>query len=187
VPRLRHLAAGALLLAAAALTTAPAATASSSGSAAACPYSGQSPSNLTSAQAEQSVGCLINKARRQNGARRLAVDPRLASAARGHSAAMDASNFFSHDGDGSMIDRVRASGYLAGASTWMVGENICWGSGRQGSPKATVARWMASPGHRSTMLSPRFRDIGVGVAIGSPVAGGGANAAIYTADFGLSR
>jgi uncharacterized protein YkwD len=115
------------------------------------------------------------------------VDPRLASAARGHSAAMDASNFFSHDGDGSMIDRVRASGYLAGAATWMVGENIAWGSGRQGSPKATVGRWMASPGHRSTMLSSRFRDIGVGVAIGSPVAGGGANAAIYTADFGLSR
>jgi uncharacterized protein YkwD len=100
---------------------------------------------------------------------------------------MDASNFFSHDGDGSMIDRVRASGYLAGASTWMVGENISWGAGRQGSPKATVARWMASPGHRSTMLSPRFRDIGVGVAMGSPVGGGGANTAIYTADFGLSR
>ena len=118
---------------------------------------------------------------------RLAPDPRLERAARGHSEAMDSSNFFSHDGDGSPIDRVRASGYLAGASTWMVGENIAWGSGGQGSPKATVARWMASPAHRSGMLSRRFRDIGVGVAMGSPSGGGGANSAIYTANFGLSR
>ena len=82
-----------------------------SGSAAlACPYSGQSPSNLTAAQAEQSVTCLINKARRQNGARRLTSDPRLESAAGGHSAAMETSNFYSHDGDGSLIDRVRATG-----------------------------------------------------------------------------
>jgi hypothetical protein len=37
------------------------------------------------------------------------------------------------------------------------------------------------------MLSRRFRNIGVGVAMGSPVGGGGGNTAIYTADFGLSR
>jgi uncharacterized protein YkwD len=186
VPRLSHLTAGALLLVAAALTAAPAAIPRSSG-APACPYSGQSPSNLTPAQAEQSVTCLINKARRGNGTRPLSRDPRLASAAGGHSAAMDSSNFFSHDGDGSPIDRIRASGYLSGASTWMIGENIAWGAGRHGTPKATVGRWMGSPMHRSAMLSPRFRDVGVGVAIGSPLGGGGGNAAIYTADFGLSR
>ena len=69
----------------------------------------------------------------------------------------------------------------------MVGENIAWGSGGQGSPKATVARWMSSPMHRSTMLSRRFRDIGVGVAMGSPMGDSGLNSAIYTANFGLSR
>jgi uncharacterized protein YkwD len=186
VPRFSDLSTGALLLAAAALIAAPAAMGRSSGGPA-CPYSGQSPSNLTPAQAEQSVTCLINKARRGNGARPLGPDPRLASAAGGHSAAMDSSNFFSHDGDGSPVDRIRASGYLAGASTWMIGENIAWGGGRQGTPKATVARWMGSAMHRSTILSRRFRDIGVGVAIGSPLGGGGGNSAIYTADFGLSR
>jgi uncharacterized protein YkwD len=187
VPRLRHLTAGALLVAAAALIAAPVLMARSGSAAIACPYSGQSPSNLTPAQAEQSVACLINKARRHNGARRLSWDLKLESAASGHSAAMDSSNFFSHDGDGSPVDRVRESGYLAGASTWMVGENIHWGSGGQGSPKATVARWMASPMHRSSMLSRRFRDIGVGVAMGSPDGGSGGNSAIYTANFGLSR
>jgi uncharacterized protein YkwD len=187
VPRPRVLTTGALLVATAALIAAPGPMARSRTAASACPQSGQSPANLTPTQAEQSVSCLINKARRNNGARRLALDPRLESAAAGHSAAMDSSNFFSHDGDGSPIDRVRASGYLAGASTWMIGENISWGSGRQGTPKATVARWMASPMHRSTMLSARFRDIGVGVAMGSPNGDGGQNSAIYTAVFGLSR
>jgi uncharacterized protein YkwD len=158
-----------------------------SGSAAlACPYGGKSPSKLTPEQAEQSVICQINKARHHNGARRLTWDLRLESAARGHSAAMDSGNFFSHDGDGSTLDRIRATGYLGGASPWMVGENIHWGAGGQGSPKATVKRWMSSPTHRSTMLSRRFRNIGVGVAMGSPMGSGG-NSAIYTADFGLSR
>jgi uncharacterized protein YkwD len=153
----------------------------------ACPYSGAPPANLSAAQAEQSVVCLVNKARRHHKARPLTSDPGLQSAARAHSAAMDASDFFSHMGDGTPIDRVKASGYLGGASTWSVGENIHWGPGHQGSPKATVSRWMRSAMHRSTMLSRQFRNIGVGVAMGSPAGGSGANSAIYTANFGLSR
>jgi uncharacterized protein YkwD len=153
----------------------------------ACPYGGKTPANLTTAQAEQSVTCLVNKTRRHHHARRLAWNPGLQSAAQSHSAAMDSGNFFSHDGDGSTLDRIRATGYLGGASSWMVGENIHWGARRKGSPKATVARWMRSPTHRSAMLSRRFRNIGVGVAMGSPMGTGGGNTAIYTADFGLSR
>jgi uncharacterized protein YkwD len=187
VPRLRHLTSGARRVAASALIATPVLLAGSVSAAVACPHNGKSPSKLTPEQAEQSVTCLINKARRHNGARRLTWDVRLESAARGHSAAMDSSNFFSHLGDGSPIERVRATGYLEGASSWMVGENIHWGAGRQGSPKATVARWMSSPVHRSTMLSRSFRDIGVGVAVGSPTGGSGRNSAIYTANFGLSR
>jgi uncharacterized protein YkwD len=158
-----------------------------SGSALGCPYSGLAPSALSGEQAELSVTCLVNKARRHHDARRLAWNPGLQSAARNHSAAMDSGNFFSHGGDGSPLDRIRATGYLGGASSWMVGETIHWGAGGQGSPKATVARWMSSSKHRSTMLSRRFRNIGVGVAMGSPMGGGGADTAIYTADFGLSR
>jgi uncharacterized protein YkwD len=157
-----------------------------SGSALGCPYSGLAPPALSGEQAELSVTCLVNKARRHHHARPLAWNPGLQIAARNHSAAMDLGNFFSHGGDGSPLDRIRASGYLGGAS-FMVGENIGWGTGRQGSPKATVAGWMSSPTHRSAMLSRRFRNIGVGVAIGSPIGSGGQNSAIYTADFGRSR
>jgi uncharacterized protein YkwD len=158
--------------------------AGSASSALACPYAGTTPANLTTAQAEQSVTCLVNKARRGHHARRLSWDPGLQAAAQGHSAAMDSGNFFAH---GDTLGRIKSSGYLGGASAWQVGETIHWGFGGHGTPKATVARWMKSPGHRATMLSRRFRNIGVGVAMGSPLGGGGGNSAIYTADFGLSR
>jgi uncharacterized protein YkwD len=153
----------------------------------ACPYSGKAPANLTTAQAELSVTCLVNKARQHHNARRLAWKPGLQTAARNHSAAMDSGNFFSHEGDGSPLDRIRATGYLGGASSRMVGETIHRGAGGQGSPKATVKGWMSSSTHRYTMLSRRFRNIGVGVAMGSPMGSDGQNTAIYTADFGLSR
>jgi uncharacterized protein YkwD len=42
---------------------------------------------------------------------------------------------------------------------------------------------MDSPGHRAVLLTRRFREIGVGVAIGSP-AGSGLGA-IYTVDVGF--
>jgi uncharacterized protein YkwD len=159
----------------------------SSPSALACPYAGLSPSSITTEEAEVSVICLVNKKRHNRGMRLLRRDPRLQLAARGHSVAMDSSNFFAHRGDGTPVDRLRASGYLAGASSWIVGENLHWGSGGQGTPKATVNRWMASPSHRATMLSGGFRNIGVGVAMGVPLAGSSVNAAIYTADFGRRR
>jgi uncharacterized protein YkwD len=157
--------------------------AGSASSALACPNTGAAPANMTAEQAEQSVTCLVNKARRKNHARPLVWNASLQSAARSHSAAMDASNFFAH---GDSLGRIKAAGYLGGASFWAVGENIHWGAGGQGSPRATVRRWMRSPAHRSAMLSRQFRNIGVGVAMGSPMGSGGGNTAIYTADFGRS-
>jgi uncharacterized protein YkwD len=41
---------------------------------------------------------------------------------------------------------------------------------------------MHSPGHRSNMLRPSFRDIGIGIAMGTPFGGSGAT---YTTDFGV--
>jgi uncharacterized protein YkwD len=43
---------------------------------------------------------------------------------------------------------------------------------------------MKSPPHRYSMLSGRYRDVGIGVAIGSPAGGGGGDTAIYTVNFG---
>ncbi len=74
--------------------------------------------------------------------------------------------FFAHNDPGtgtSVTDRIRASGYLAGANGWSTGENIAVG---YSSAAATMVAWMNSPGHRANILQPAFTHLGVGVSIG---------------------
>ena len=127
--------------------------------------------------------CVLNVARSKHGLRPLRLNRKLATAARGHSRAMAARHFFSHDslGGGSFIDRIRRTGYLRGARSWNVGENIAWGSGSLGTPRSIGRAWMNSPGHRANILSGSFRAIGIGISAGTPSGGGGAT---YTTDFG---
>ena len=129
--------------------------------------------------------CLINVRRKHAGVRKLHRDGRLESAAQTHSDSMDSDNFFAHDSPSgnSPVGRVRASGYLAGASSWGIGENIRWGLEGQASPRVAVKRWMRSAPHRRAMLTRNYRDVGIGVRIGSPYGDAG-DGAIYTADFG---
>ncbi|MDP9189729.1 MAG: CAP domain-containing protein [Actinomycetota bacterium] len=151
----------------------------------ACADQDSAPILLSTAAASASVLCLVNQRRHQAGVPGVSGERRLAQAARRHSGAMNSRNFFAHNSrGGSPLSRIQRTGYLAGASDWAIGENIRWGSGELGTPRAAVASWMASPPHRETMLSRRYRQVGVGVAIGSPTSGAGADAAIYTADFG---
>jgi uncharacterized protein YkwD len=95
-------------------------------------------------------------------------------------------NYFSHDtlGGGSFVDRIRRAGYFRGARSWSVGENLAWGSRSQSAPRVITRMWMNSPGHRANILSASFREIGIGVAFDSPVAGGGRPAATYATTFG---
>jgi uncharacterized protein YkwD len=155
----------------------------------ACPGANRTPAQLTVKEARASVVCLINQRRKHNGLRKVRPDRRLERAAQRHSRSMDAYNFFDHESPGGSdpVSRIQATGYLAGARSWAVGENIRWGSGGLGTPRVAVEEWMASSSHRRVMLSGRYREIGIGVAIGSPVGGPGNDAAIYTADFGFAR
>jgi uncharacterized protein YkwD len=63
----------------------------------------------------------------------------------------------------------------------MLGETLAWGTGAKGTAAAIVRMWLASPGHRETMLRVGFRLVGVGVSVG-PMAGFPA-ASVATADF----
>ena len=98
-------------------------------------------------------------------------------------------DYFSHTSPSgaSFVDRIRRSGYLSGAFTWMVGENLAWGAGSMSSPAQTVRAWMRSPGHRENILTGRFVHIGIGIARGAPASVGGIPAATYTTDFGFKR
>ncbi|MET0615934.1 MAG: CAP domain-containing protein [Thermoleophilaceae bacterium] len=127
--------------------------------------------------------CRLNAERARHRLSPLRLNRRLAAAARGHSRAMARRHFFSHDSltGASFLDRIRGTGYLRGARSWSVGENIAYGSGRLSTPNAIGRAWMNSPGHRANILSRSFRSIGIGIAAGTPVGRGGAT---YTTDFG---
>ena len=57
------------------------------------------------------------------------------------------------------------------SARWVVGENIAWGIAGAARPSWVVRAWMRSPGHRHNLLSRRFRDVGLGVARGTPYGG----------------
>lgn len=123
---------------------------------------------------EQSLLQAINQARAARGLAPLRVGVRLRGAARAHSRAMAQSGAFTH---GSWYQRLRRHGVRAQT----VGETIAWGVGVDGSASAIVNMWLGSPSHRATMLNPRFRRIGVGIAVGT--IGGSPGANVATADF----
>jgi uncharacterized protein YkwD len=128
--------------------------------------------------------CLLNRERARHGLTPLRLSSRLSVAARRHSRDMVRRHYFSHTSrsGASFVTRIKRTGYLRAARSWSVGENIGWGSGAHSTPSSMVEAWMDSPGHRRNVLG-RFRHVGIGIRAGSP-AGGYADAATYTTDFG---
>jgi uncharacterized protein YkwD len=147
--------------------------------ASACAGEAKVPAKLSKPLARQAVLCLINQRRSHAGLGPLTESANLDGAATTHTKAMVKRNSFSH---GNPLHRIRGSGYLAGASTWNIGENLGWGPKGWGSPKRVVASWMRSREHRAVLGG--FRDIGIGVSKGAPVAHFGHNTATYTVDLG---
>lgn len=146
------------------------------------------PASLSSPQARAAVLCVVNRRRDRAGLPALKRDRRLQKAAQRHNGRMHGSGCFSHQcaGEGSLETRLRSTGYLRGGlSRWAYGENIAWGNGAKGTPRAVVAAWMSSSGHRANILSRSFREIGVGFDVGSP-SRKRARGGIYTVDFGLA-
>jgi uncharacterized protein YkwD len=142
------------------------------------------PGCATSTGAAATV-CEINAARRAHGLPALKSDPRLASAAGSHARDMVMRRYFAHQsmGGSSPRDRIARTGWFRDRRTWWIGEDLAWGSGAEGSPKAIVGAWLKSPPHRRILLSPRAHVVGVGVATGTPT-GPSAAGTTYDADFG---
>jgi uncharacterized protein YkwD len=132
--------------------------------------------------------CLVNRERTSRGERALNADRDLQQAAQAHSQDMAAGDYFEHDGRGGStpLSRMRAAGYIFSSHLgYAIGENIAWATLWMATPKAIVAGWMASPGHRANILDATFRDSGVGVSP-HPLASlaHGQSGGIYTQDFG---
>jgi uncharacterized protein YkwD len=152
----------------------------------ACPADQAQPSLDTAYDAAMAIVCDINLYRVQNGLRPLQWDWRLWRAAQDQANDMAANHYFAHgSSDGrSLPDRERPTGYIPNGPSWLLGENLGWGTSYLSTPLAIVAGWIDSPEHRENMLDPDFRDIGIGMNQAA-ISANGQSGMIYVADFGM--
>lgn len=107
----------------------------------------------------------------------LVMQENLRCAARLFSKDMADNSFFAHEGkDGSTVSsRIKAAGYKT-RSTW--GENIAMG---QTTAAQVVSGWLDSDGHCRNIMSPAFKEIGVGYF---PKKNGNRTSPYWTQNFG---
>ena len=137
---------------------------------------------------QDQVLAAINDLRRSKGLRELQLNNGLSAAALGHSQSMAKHGFFSHEGyDGSAFwTRIKPRYRPLPGSTWGVGENLVWSSPALSADRA-IQMWLNSPPHRKNLLTPSWREIGIGAvhAVEAPGVYEGLDVTIVTADFGV--
>ena len=123
----------------------------------------------------------------------LSMNATLTTAARAHSQNMLQNNYQGHSGpDGSLTTRLQ--NYTSGGNGWSIGENVYaysksvwyghagfevdWGGG------VLNGGMQSPPGHRQNIHSPTFREVGIGVVLGSNGGSGGVGPQLVTQDFG---
>ncbi|RMF31589.1 MAG: CAP domain-containing protein, partial [Chloroflexi bacterium] len=109
---------------------------------------------------------MINQARVSQGLPPYALNEALTRAAQRHAEDMATHNFVDHTGsDGSSaVSRILEAGYGVYTFGPVVGENIYGGVG---GPDVPFTWWMNSSVHRANILHEKYREIGIGVAVGS--------------------
>jgi uncharacterized protein YkwD len=105
---------------------------------------------------------LINLERARHGVDPVRMNSQLKDAAEDYACTMASEDFFEHinpvtgEGPG---DRAAKAGY----GFFSIGENL---AGGHLNPAEAVEAWMESPGHRTNLLSPEWKESGVGVRQG---------------------
>jgi uncharacterized protein YkwD len=139
------------------------------------------PTNPTMRQAaSDAVLCLINVERTLRGLAPVLTSSQLGKAATSHASDMVRRKYFSHvtpNGE-DLRKRVARTGYLRGARRPALGETLAWGSDLYASPAELVKDLMQSPEHKAIIVDRRFRDIGVGLALGAPEDGMGSGSTL---------
>lgn len=141
-----------------------------------CPNANAAASSAPRQAIRDAVLCLLNNQRAAHGLPPLRASAPLTRAAQGWSDEMVASRTFGHGSD--FAGRISNAGYAWASAA----ENIATGLR---TARAVIKAWMADAIHCQNMLSPVYRDVGVGIN-GHPVAGAASGPATWTEDFGLS-
>ena len=131
----------------------------------------------------------LNDVRSVRGLHPLRQARSLRTAARSHTKSMLDVGFFGHDSaDGTAFsERIRRYYTSRGWHSWSVGEALLASPTREAQAAAIVSAWMNSPPHREIILSPTWRDVGIGAlhAPSAPREFGNAETVAVTADFGM--
>ncbi len=122
---------------------------------------------------DRALVAAINSVRTLQLLPKLRVDLRLTRAARAHSRDMLRRDYFGHTDFSARMSRFHVRGRL-------FEENLAYSSGVM-SARTAVADWLASPPHRTTLLDPSLRRVGVSAPVGA--FGGFSTATLVTADF----
>lgn len=105
---------------------------------------------------------LVNEKRKERGLSPLTENGTLSAAARAKGNHMISAGYWAHVApDGTQPWRFFTN---AGYKYRYAGENLARDFA---DPASAVAAWMASPSHRENMLSPKYKEIGIGVVEGS--------------------
>jgi uncharacterized protein YkwD len=128
--------------------------------------------------------CLHNQQRSARGLRPLETNARLQATATAHTTEMVDDGYFAHaSADGTSFSaRIIRGGYVGRDASWILGENLAWGTGELATPAKLMSAWMHSPDHRANVLTRAYRDIGIGLAFSATDA-----RLTVTTDFGARR
>jgi uncharacterized protein YkwD len=140
---------------------------------AACPAATETLGAATGTTVEAAVSCLVNAERTARGLAAVEPATALGISAQRHAVDMVARRYFAHvsPSGGTVDKRARRAGYIT-SPCWVLGEDLGWSPPAAATAATVVAAWMASPKHREVILTPSFRDIGVGIVSRSPVGDG---------------
>jgi uncharacterized protein YkwD len=137
---------------------------------------------------ETATLCLVNQVRGQHGLPALVPNAKLQQSADRHNNDMVAQNYFAHNGPAgdTPLSRIEDTGYLNNPNlSYVIGENIAWGTLSLSTPSAIVNAWVNSPEHLANILNAGYTDSGLSVAPQAPAGlAQGQPGAIYTQDFG---
>jgi len=132
---------------------------------------------------ERSIIRKVNRIRAHHGLPRLFANRALSRSAEYHSADMLWANFFAHPSSNGDSMAKRVSAYRPSRT---VGEVLAWIAHPTGRGQAgrIVSMWMRSPTHRASLLTRKFRRIGVSRRSGVL---GSKRVTVFTADLATVR
>ncbi len=144
-----------------------------------CP--GQSDASLPAAAQEQTMVCLHRYARSQEHLSGLRISKQLRGSAARKAHDIRRCRQFSHYACGrNAFYWEQRTGFFRG--TYGAGENLALTYGEDATPRGTMDLWLNSPEHRSNLLNPRYRNVGMALVTGQFAGNSGAH--IWVAQFG---